>query len=116
MCCVKQLAMNCVRADSPSPSDKSDAEDDIREGIAAIRRGEYRHALRVLEPGCGGFPAAAIEALRWSAEAHTQLGAHERAEKCLRNAAALIPELADERRPTASAQVNLRLAACEQRK
>ena len=31
---------NVPRADSPSPSDKSDAEDDVREAIGAIRKGE----------------------------------------------------------------------------
>lgn len=110
------LPRNSVRADSPSPSDKSDVEDDVREAIGAIRKGEYRHALRLLEPACTSEAATAVEALRWSAEAHTQLGAHARAEKALRDAQALLPEVAAERRPTASAQVHLRLAACAQRK
>eukprot|EP00928_Gymnodinium_smaydae_P011372 TRINITY_DN14202_c0_g7_i1.p1 TRINITY_DN14202_c0_g7~~TRINITY_DN14202_c0_g7_i1.p1 ORF type:complete len:375 (-),score=78.07 TRINITY_DN14202_c0_g7_i1:41-1165(-) len=105
-----------VRADSPAPSDKSDNEDDVREAVEAIRRGEYRHALHLLGPACEGNAATAVEALRWTAQAHSNLGAHERAEQALRKAQAKLPELDPERRASASASVHLRLAACAQRR
>mmetsp|Transcript_54445 Transcript_54445/g.100641 ORF Transcript_54445/g.100641 Transcript_54445/m.100641 type:complete len:381 (+) Transcript_54445:50-1192(+) len=115
---VVAKARAAIRGDSPTPSDKSDVEEDIQTGINAIRRGEYRHALHLLAPFTHtSVPAtAAVEALRWSAEAHSRLGAYEQAERLLKEAEVRLPDVPQKHHATAFANISLRMAAASQRR
>eukprot|EP00930_Biecheleria_cincta_P035675 TRINITY_DN24517_c0_g1_i1.p1 TRINITY_DN24517_c0_g1~~TRINITY_DN24517_c0_g1_i1.p1 ORF type:complete len:388 (-),score=74.59 TRINITY_DN24517_c0_g1_i1:282-1445(-) len=110
------MALRGSRSDSPAPSDHSDAADDLRDGIEQFRRGEYRGALRTFERLHDSDVATAVEALRWSAQANAKLGAHGTAEAQLHQALGRVAELELLQRDKARASIQLRLAACEQRK
>ncbi|CAK0852453.1 unnamed protein product [Prorocentrum cordatum] len=104
------------RADSPTPSDRSDADDELREGIEQIRRGDYRGAQRTLAGLHSADVSTAVEALRWSAHASAKLGAHDVADAQLQSALARVEELPAAQQPKARASIQLRLAAGEQRR
>eukprot|EP00933_Yihiella_yeosuensis_P050727 TRINITY_DN4851_c1_g2_i1.p1 TRINITY_DN4851_c1_g2~~TRINITY_DN4851_c1_g2_i1.p1 ORF type:complete len:405 (-),score=79.68 TRINITY_DN4851_c1_g2_i1:322-1536(-) len=105
-----------ARADSPSPSDHSDAGDELREGIELFRRGEYRRSIEKLSEILDAEVSTAVDALRWSAQANAKLGNHEKAESQLHMALKKADQLMEVEKPRAVAAIQLRLAACEQRK
>ncbi|CAJ1452305.1 unnamed protein product [Effrenium voratum] len=93
-----------------------DAGDELLEGIRLFRLGDYRSALRTLCQLHSSEVATAVEALRWSAQANAKLGAHDVAEAQLQQALALTKDLPNEEKSKAQASIQLRLAACEQRR
>lgn len=103
-----------LRADSPAPSDKSDSGEDLREGIELFRKGEYRRVVQTLAQLLEVEASTAIEACRWSAQAHAKLGAHEKAEVLLQTALKRVPELPICQQARASSTIKLRIAANEQ--